>query len=85
MAKTPEKEKKENPLLIAILALFCAVVFFAISGSHDLELFFSFTIPGIIAFPILGVLLILISIFQFKEWFTLRKKGKETDERKSRK
>ena len=82
MAKTPEKEKKENPLLIAILALFCAVVFFAISGSHDLELFFIFTIPGIIVFPILGVLLILVSIFQFKAWLDLRKEHKKESENK---
>ncbi len=71
MAKN--KEKKENPLLVAILSLFCAIVFFALSGRFDLQLFYVVTIPGKIAFPILGVLLLLVSISKFKEWFTARK------------
>ena len=73
MAKKDQTEKKENPLLISILALFCGIVCFFTAKTHDLEIFFLITIPGKIVFPILGVLLLIISVFQFKTWLTQRK------------
>ena len=73
MAKKDRTEKKENPLLMSILALFCGIVSFFAAKTHDLEVFFLFTIPGKIVFPILGVLLLIISVFQFKAWLSKRK------------
>ena len=81
MEKKNQNEKKENPLLISIIALLGGIVFFSIRKSHNFEIFFLFTIPGEIAFPVLGVFSFLISFFQFKEWFALRKKRKEKDEK----
>ena len=77
MAKNNQKEKKENPLLMGLLSLFCGTVCFAIAKTHDLEIGFIFTIPGRIVFPILGTVLYLSSIFLFKEWFAQRKARKK--------
>jgi hypothetical protein len=79
MEKNNQKEKKENPFLMGIITLLGGIVFFSIRKSYDFEIFLLFTIPGEIAFPVLGVFSFLISFFQFKEWFTLRKKRKEQD------
>ena len=76
MAKNNQEEKHQNPLLTSLLSLFCAIVLFSITKTHDLEVFLLFTIPGEIVFPIAGVLLVLVSFFQFKAWLALRKERK---------
>ena len=73
MAKN-QNPKKENPLLMGILAIVLGIAMFFFRNSNDLMLFHFIRLDGKIAFPIFGVFLILGGIFFLVEFFKKKKK-----------